>query len=74
MQKARRAKPGKDAVPPKLKKDVPTERVQIVAPTTLMQGVDEWRAQQRPIPGRSEAIRRLLGLALEAGKKGRGRG
>lgn len=34
----------------------------------LLAMVDNWRARQRPIPGRPEAIRRLLqaGLSAEA--------
>jgi metal-responsive CopG/Arc/MetJ family transcriptional regulator len=73
MNTAARKQAGR-TMPPKLKKDVATERVQIVAPATLMREVDEWRAQQRPIPGRSDAIRRLLKLALGAGKKRGDRG
>ena len=31
-------------------------------------GIDEWRAKQRPIPSRSEAIRRLTAMALSKAK------
>ena len=30
--------------------------------------IDDWRGKQRPIPGRTEAIRRLIESALQRGK------
>lgn len=54
------------AMPPKLEDGTPTERIQIVAPTTWVQRIEEWRAKQRPIPSKSEAIRVLVDRALEA--------
>ena len=33
-------------------------------PTELTDAIDEWRAEQRPIPTRPEAIRRLVELEL----------
>ena len=42
-----------------------TERLQIRAPAELLHRIDEWRAQQRPIPTRSEAFRRLAEAALD---------
>lgn len=49
--------------------------VQFYADDGLMALVEEWRAEQRPVPTVSEAIRRLLPLALEseAAKKGKKR-
>jgi hypothetical protein len=34
-------------------------------PADLTEAVDSWRAQQRPIPSRPEAIRQLVELALK---------
>lgn len=42
-----------------------TERLQMRVPSDFFRRVDEWRAQQRPIPTRSEAIRRLTETALD---------
>jgi hypothetical protein len=36
----------------------------------IMPQVDAWRQQQAEQPSRSEAIRRLIGLGLEVGRKG----
>lgn len=30
--------------------------------------IDDWRGQQRPIPGRTEAIRRLVKIAIKRDK------
>ncbi len=53
-------------MPPKLKDGVPTKRLELVVPETWTERLDEWRAKQRPIPNRSEAIRMLVERALEA--------
>lgn len=44
-----------------------THRLQLVAPPAWVDLVEEWRAQQRPVPNMSAAIRRLveMGLASE---------
>ena len=52
-------------MPPKLDDATDTERVQIVAPSSWIQRVEEWRRNQARIPSRSEAIRILVDLALE---------
>lgn len=52
---------------PKLETGTETVRVQIVAPATFVERVDEWRAKVRPIPSRAEAIRILVDQALDAG-------
>ncbi|MFC6790553.1 hypothetical protein ACFQE0_13650 [Methylobacterium komagatae] len=56
---------------PKLDKDSTTERVQLIAPRSWLDLVEEWRASQRPVPNMSAAIRRLveLGLAAEAKRR-----
>ncbi len=53
------------AVPPKLEDGTETARVQIVAPTTWIERIEEWRRKQPRIPSRSEAIRMLVDIALE---------
>jgi rRNA maturation endonuclease Nob1 len=56
----------KEPMRPKLDESSKTERVQIVAPRSWLDRVEEWRAQQRPVPNLSAAIRRLAGMALDA--------
>lgn len=58
-------------MPPKLEEGTATERVQIVAPASWVDRVDEWRRKQRRIPSKSEAIRMLVDLALDAEAKNR---
>lgn len=53
-------------VPPKLDKDVPSGRINVIASETLLQRVEEWRATQRPIPNKSEAARMLIEQGLDA--------
>lgn len=36
----------------------------------LLQAIDDWRADQRPIPTRAEAIRQLTAKSLAALKRG----
>lgn len=52
---------------PKLETGTETVRVQIVAPATFVERIDEWRSARRPIPSRAEAIRILVDQALDAG-------
>ncbi|MBP29988.1 MAG: hypothetical protein CMH16_11855 [Methylobacterium sp.] len=59
-------------VPPKLSKDSPSGRINVIATEELLQRVEEWRAKQRPIPNKSEAARMLIERALEAEEKRRG--
>lgn len=54
-------------MPPKLEEGTSTERIQIKAPATWVERIDEWRAQRRPIPTRTEAIRTLVDQALGLG-------
>jgi metal-responsive CopG/Arc/MetJ family transcriptional regulator len=45
-----------------------TERLQMRVSADFLAKVDDWRREQADLPNRSEAIRRLVELALE-GKK-----
>lgn len=45
---------------------------QFYADDEFMSLVEEWRADQRPVPTKSEALRRLTALALEAEAKKKG--
>ena len=58
-------------MPPKLDHGSETERLQIVAPSSWVQRVEEWRRAQPKIPSRSDAIRQLVdaGLLARKGKK-----
>jgi hypothetical protein len=60
-------------MPPKLDKDSKTERVQIVAPEKWIRRVEEWRRAQAKIPSRSDAIRRLVDIAMDAIEKKAGK-
>lgn len=53
-------------MPPKLDKDVPSGRINVIASETLLQRVEEWRATQRPIPNKSEAARMLIERGLDS--------
>lgn len=57
-------------MPPKLDDKSKTVRMQLVISQALLDVVEDWRAQQRPVPNVSEAIRRLIerGARSEAGK------
>jgi hypothetical protein len=43
--------------------------VSLKAPQSFFDKVDEWRAGQRPIPNRGDAIRRLVEAGLDAIQK-----
>jgi hypothetical protein len=53
-------------MPPKLEQGTETERMQLVAPSSWFQRIDEWRRKQPRIPSKSEAIRALVDHALAA--------
>lgn len=54
-------------MPPKLEDGIETERLQIVAPRTWVDRIEDWRRKQPGrIPSKSEAIRILVDRALEA--------
>lgn len=40
-----------------------------ISPTEVA-AIDEWRRKQKDLPSRSEAIRRLVALALNSDRKG----
>lgn len=50
---------------PKLDPDSDSERLQLVAPRSWIDRVDEWRRNQPGIPSRSEAIRLLVEKGLD---------
>lgn len=54
-------------VPPKLEDGSATERIQIVAPASWVERIEEWRRAQPRIPSKSEAIRILVDRALSQG-------
>lgn len=56
----------KKSMPPKLESGTPTERIQIVAPATWVERIEEWRRGQPRIPSKSEAIRLLVDMAIDA--------
>lgn len=60
-------------VPPKLDKDSPSGRINVIATEALLKRIEEWRAVQRPIPNKSEAARLLIERALDAEEKGKRR-
>ena len=52
-------------MPPRLEPGITTDRVQIIAPRSWIERIDQWRRQQEGyIPSRSEAIRLLVLKAL----------
>ena len=61
-----------ERMPPKLDDEI--KRLNIVAPISWVRRIDEWRGRQADVPNFSEALRRLVDMALEAEKKGGKRG
>ena len=45
------------------------QRLQLIAPLDWLKRIDAWRRHQPDLPSRSEAIRRLVDLGLEAGER-----
>lgn len=60
-------------VPPKLDKDSPSGRINVIATEALLKRIEEWRAKQRPIPNKSEAARLLVEWALDRLEAGDGK-
>lgn len=52
-------------MPPKLNKESPSGRINVIATEALLRRIEEWRAAQRPIPNKSEAARLLIEWALD---------
>lgn len=50
--------------------DQKQRRFEMRADDRFLKRVDDWRRHQKDLPNRSEAIRRLVELALDAAKKG----
>jgi hypothetical protein len=49
---------------PRGRPPVRTEAVNVRLPVTSLQVIDDWRRKQDDLPGRPEAIRRLVELGL----------
>jgi hypothetical protein len=59
-----------DAIKPKKgRPPVDTEPVNVRLPVALLERIDEWRAQQRPIPTRPAAIRAFVEAGLHLVEK-----
>jgi hypothetical protein len=61
-----------DSMPSKLDDDI--KRLNLIMPTALTRKVDDWRGRQDDVPNFSEAVRRLLEIAIESEKKSGKRG
>ena len=59
-------------MPTKLDDEI--QRLNLVAPTSWVKRIDDWRRKEPDLPNTSEAIRRLVELGLEAAKKDRKQG
>ena len=46
-----------------------TERFEMRWEAEMLERVDEWRRQQKDLPSRAEAIRRLVEMALKKEKR-----
>lgn len=55
-------------MPPKLEDE--TRRLNMVAPVSWLQKIDDWRRRQPDLPNVSEAICRLVEIGLDASGKG----
>jgi metal-responsive CopG/Arc/MetJ family transcriptional regulator len=61
--------PSDRPVPPKLANSV--RKVNLITPADLLDRVDNWRRAQAGLPNRSEAIRKLIEMGLDAAGKGK---
>lgn len=52
------------------KLDENTKKLNMVAPASWVNKIDDWRRNQPDLPSLSEAVRRLVDAGLEATKKG----
>ena len=50
-----------------------TKRLNMVVPSAWARKVDDWRRRQPQLPNFSEAVRRLVELALDGERKGKRR-
>jgi hypothetical protein len=57
----------------KLDQTSPTGRVNVPAPKAWIERLDEWRAQQRPVLTKAEAVRQLVTEALDVREKAQGK-
>lgn len=60
-------------MPARLDPDNEPKRLNIVAPASWVNRIDDWRRHQPDLPNLSEAIRRLVDAGLEASRKGKRR-
>ena len=54
-------------MPAKLDDEI--ERIHMVAPTSWVKKVDDWRRKEPDLPNLSQAIRKLVEMGLESAKK-----
>ena len=59
-------------MPAKLDDEI--ERIHMVAPSSWVKKVDDWRRREPDLPNLSQAIRRLVEMGLESAKKSRQQG
>jgi hypothetical protein len=58
----------KGKMPHKLGDEI--QRLNMVAPTSWVKKIEDWRRREPDLPNLSEAIRRLVEMGLESAKKG----
>jgi hypothetical protein len=56
------------------KLDDEIQRLNMVAPTSWVKKIEDWRRREPDLPNLSEATRRLVEMGLESAKKGGKRG
>jgi hypothetical protein len=59
-------------MPPKLASSV--RKVNLITPSELLDRVDNYRRTRPDLPNRSEAIRKLIEMGLEAAERGKPKG
>ncbi|MGX7706289.1 hypothetical protein [Methylobacterium sp. Gmos1] len=65
MIRVEKSDPGRRMARKRLDEASKTKRVQLVAPESFLDRVEEWRAVQRPVLNVSAAIRKLCEMALD---------
>lgn len=60
----------RSGMPKRLDPAAEPKRLNIVAPPSWVQKIEDWRRAQPDLPNLSEAIRRLVDVGLEASRKG----
>jgi metal-responsive CopG/Arc/MetJ family transcriptional regulator len=59
-------------MPPKLSASV--KKVNLITPSELLERIDHYRRSRPDLPNRSEAIRKLIEMGLEAAERGKPKG